>query len=391
MRLVDHNTAASSYEVSPSTPAVPTLKASAKALISAKTKETDTDNVSGKSILSAPGDVLGLANYASDDDEDDDIQKFGAPNSRRSTIHQPLTTKKLPDDLSVVGNGCSLAETKENHKNKLNGESRPGRMSPNGTSSNHSAVVSELNNNVSGRESMHSTLRSRYSSKTQFLADETKNNGEYVVDGTDVFVPKDNVEEKVVMKADPPVENVSAKKSTLDDNKGKETRSEPDKNESKRSSAGKEFFKEAEGDRTHVRADESHWRQDERKVKKEKTDDRNGSKEKVKEQSLKSGEKSKDADSKKRSSHPDDKEGRKETEKDRRTSGKEDNGRKRDRTKDEKGERSRHKLASDSSKHKRHRSSSVGSRGRNSKNQAVVSRTNDSSDESSDDSRRFVL
>ncbi|KAA8529630.1 hypothetical protein F0562_034270 [Nyssa sinensis] len=108
----------------------------------------------------------------------------------------------------------------------------------------------------------------------------------------------------------------------------------------------------------------------------------------MKEPGIKSGEKAKESDSRKKSTHPDGKEDRKETERDRRASAKEYSNRKRERGKDEKGERSRHKHSSESSRHKRHRSSSVGSRGRNSKDNSVVSHANDSSDEASDDSRR---
>ncbi|KAF2301673.1 hypothetical protein GH714_028608 [Hevea brasiliensis] len=114
-------------------------------------------------------------------------------------------------------------------------------------------------------------------------------------------------------------------------------------------------------------------------LRKEKTDNQNGSKERMKERGDRTGENAKESESRKRSSHLDVKEDRKEAEKLQRSSAKEDN-RKRGRVKDKEEDRASIN-ASDSSRHKRRRSSSTSSRGRNSKD-------NDSSAEVSDDSKR---
>lgn len=373
---MDHNNASLNHEVSPSAPEVPTPKASAKVLITARPSETESDDTR-KSTLSAPGDLLGLASYASDDDEDDENQNIGVPNSKRNSIHQSSTTKMLPDDLSIVENDLSAAEAIENRNNNFVSES-DGRMYPNGSSGNY-RPDNEFNNNGPGKESSHGTLRSRKSSKTDLSPD-----GVEVVNRADTFMSKDNI--KGLVKTDLSTENVGSKKVTSGDTEVREDRKKTD--DKRRSSAGKYVVKEGGG----VRGDESRRRLEERKVKKEKTDDHDESKEKSKEQDSKSVEKSLDLDSsKRRSSHRDDKD-IKQTEKDRRSRGKDGNERKRDGTRDEKGERTRDKLTSDSSKHKRHRSPSVGSRGRNSKNHTVAGLTKHSSDdESSEDSRRFVL
>ncbi|KAL7196923.1 hypothetical protein ACSBR1_036856 [Camellia fascicularis] len=379
----DQNVVAPKPKLLPSVPSVPTPKASAKVLIPTKANGTKNEDDSGKSTSSTPGDLLGLASYASDDDEDDE-----------NTVHQRPSTRKLSEDKHPVENDSSQAETEEHSKSLRNVEGDASRMVSNGATIRHGSVVNDLSDNRTGRGSSDGNVRSRYSSKMVSGATEGEDNfdGEKRLENADASRPNRSVGEKV-MKTELPL---VAKKSATDDSQGRETRNKQDKNdklETKRSSAGKDIVKEADSskDRTDEREDENRRRQDERHAKKERTDDRNGSKEKMKEQGGKSREKAKESDSRKRSIHPDVKEDRKEKERDRRATAEEDSNRRRERTKDEKGERSRHKLAGESSRHKRRRSSSVGSRGRSSKDNSVVSHANDSSDESSDDSKSRKL
>lgn len=347
--LVDNNDASLYHEASPSAPEVPTPTASAKVLITAQPSATESD-VSRILKLSAPGDLLGLASYASDDDEDDEIQNTVVPNSKRNTMHQSSTTKMLSDDLFVDGNDLSAAKAKENLIYNFVPES-DGRMYPNGSSGNY-RPNNELNNNGSGGESSR---------------------GVEVVNKADISMSKENIKGLVQTEL-----SGGSKKVTSGDTEVREDRKKTD--DKGRSSEGKYI----------VRGDESHRRQDERKVKKEKTDDCDELKEKSKEQGLRSAEKPMDPDSKRRSGHRDDKD--KQTDKDRRTKGKEGNERKRHGTRDEKGERTRDKPTSDLNRHKRYRSPSVDGRGRDKKNHIEVGRTNNSSDdESSEESRRFVL
>ncbi|KAL8157035.1 uncharacterized protein LOC141671984 isoform X2 [Apium graveolens] len=341
---VENNDASSYHEASPSAPEVPTPKASAKVLITAQPSATESE-VSRISKLSVPGDLLGLASYASDDDEDDEIQNTVVPNSKRNTMQQSSTTKMLSEDLFVDGNDLSAVK-EENLINNFVSES-DGRMYPNGSSGNH-RPNNELNNNGSGRESSR---------------------GVEIVNKADISLSKENIKGLITELS------AGSKKVTSGDTEVREDRKKTD--DKVRSSEGKYI----------ARGDESRRRQDERKVKKEKTDDYDELKEKLKEQGIKSAEESMDPDSKRRSGHRDDKE--KQIENDRRSKGKEGNERKIHETRDEKGERTRDKPTSDLSRHKRYRSPSVDSRGRDKKNHIEVGRTNNSSDdESSEESRR---
>uniref|UniRef100_A0A5B7B1H3 Uncharacterized protein n=1 Tax=Davidia involucrata TaxID=16924 RepID=A0A5B7B1H3_DAVIN len=392
---VDHNVVASNHKVSPSTPAVPTPKASAKVLIPVKARETDNEDVSEKSTSSSAGDVLGLASYASDDNEDDEIQSSSMPNSKKNTVHQQPSIRKLSEDMHTVENCSSQAETEQNSKGYANVKSNTSSRSLNGATLHHGAAVSVLINNMASRESAHGNVQSKHSSKTVsgIGEDETDADSQKMLDGSDASKSKESIGEKIVIKTEVPDESVHVKKPMTDNSQGRETRNKPDKNdrhETNKNSASKYLVKEVESvkNRTDGKGDENRTRHDERHVRKERTDDRNGLKERTKEPGVKSGEKAKESDSRKKSTHPDGKEDRKEAERDRTASAKEDKNRKRERAKDEKGERSRHKLSSESSRHKRRRSPSVGSRGRNSKDNSVVSHANESSDEASDDSRR---
>ncbi|KAK1385179.1 hypothetical protein POM88_022914 [Heracleum sosnowskyi] len=338
------------HETSTPAPSVPIPKASAKVFIAAKPGEDDLDDPR-KSTLSAPGDFLGLGSYATDDDDEaDDIQNIHVLNSKRNTIHQPSTNKIHSDNISVAGNDLSVANTKDTYKNNSVLESHPGIMYPNG-SSDKFKPDNKPTNRGSGKEYTHDTLGPINSFKTSILPDDRGvTNGVEVVSKADISMLKDNIE-KAGTKTELSVESVGAKgtsdNNNNNNNKAGEARNKSVKNDryDRKGSPGKVGVKEARDDRGYVGGYESSRRQEERKVKKEMTDDHDSSK-----------EQSVDADSKRRSSHRDKKE-IVETEKDGRTRGKEGYERKRDGTKDERGERSRDK---DSSRHKRRRSSSVG-------------------------------
>ncbi|XAR48103.1 hypothetical protein NMG60_11030816 [Bertholletia excelsa] len=351
---VDQNIVAPNQKPAPPAQAVSTPKAFAKVIIPAKVKATETEDESGKSTSSSPGDVLGLASYASDDEDDD------------NTVHQQPSKRKLSEDKYKINNGNSLAETEGHIKGLRNTEGRE-----------------QSDHNVGSRHD--------YKSASKIVESEDSIDGDKKLEGADDFKTSCSAED--TLKKTEQLEDTAIKKPLADDSQGRETRYKHDKDdrrETKRSSSGKDMMKEFDigKDKTGERENESHRRQDEKHAKKERTDEKNGSRDKSKDQGGKSGEKVKESESKKKSTHPDGKEDRKEKERDRRGNAKEDSDRRKERTKDDKGERSKYKLSSESSRHKRRRSSSAGSRGRSSKDNSVINDAGDSSDESSDTSKR---
>ncbi|KAL4638946.1 hypothetical protein ACB092_03G182700 [Castanea dentata] len=361
---VDQNTVTYNHKVSPSShPAVPVPKPSAKVLIPTLAKDFDNKSVGEKSSTSSPGNILGLANYASDDDDgDDEIKSSSVPNS--NPVLQQSSIEKLSEDAyGATENGISKVELKEDNRSQKTKES------------NNGDTISEMNNNRVDRDMGHS-----YSSKVVSEdTDDRINVGGKMLDGTNSSRSKNTAG---VMESEHSGEYVNVKRSSTDDPHHSETRRKLDKSdrhESKKSS-GKDGSK--------IRADENgdeRRRQNERHSRRGKEDD--GSKERKKDQSSKPGEKTKDSESRKRSDRLEVKDDRKETERLHRASAKEDTKRKQECRTDEEEDRSRHKNASESSRHKRRRSSSISSKGRNSKDNSV-SHANDSSDDASDNSKR---
>jgi len=381
---VDQKTVASNHKELPSSrPAVPAPKASAKVLIPTLAKDSDTKSDSEKSSSSSPGDILGLANYASDDDNgDDEIRSSSLPNS-----NQQSSIKKLSEDThDAAENGISKVELQKDSRSQKNMESGMGKTSSIESKNNNGATISELNDNRVDRDLGHA-----YSSK---LVSEDSNDGITVsgkiLDGTSASRSKNNVG---LMESELPGEYVTDKKTSSNDPQRSETRMKLDKNdrhESKKSS-GKDV-REGDSNKTWAddNGDEKRRRRDERHPRKEKGDDWNGSKDRMKEQSFEPRVKEKQSESRKSSDLLDVKEDRKETERLHRARTKEDTSRKREHRKDEEEDTSRHKIASESSRHKKRRSSSISSKGRNSKDTSV-SHANDSSDEASDDSKRLTI
>ncbi|CAA2973832.1 Hypothetical predicted protein [Olea europaea subsp. europaea] len=366
---VDHNTDLSNHEVLPSTPAGSTTKASAKILVPTKTKGIVSQVASEKSA--AAGDVLGLASYASDDDED--IQSSGKLESKENSSHEQSISSKLFIGTPAVQHGGSKEEAVEHSNILANAETDgTGKTKANTVDANLGAASTDLNDDRAAREL--ATIDNQRSSETESGAAEDEMRHVY-----DTSKSKETVIEKAVETVERQDRNSDARKSNRDDSPSRRTRRRSDNNDridNKKNYTGKdddrlvESFKE----RMDKKGDEPRRRHEERHARNEKTDDRNGSKDEVKGLG-RSREKVKDSESRKR--HPDrDK-----------SSGKEDNER-RERTKDGLRERSRHKNGSESSRHKRRRSSSVDGRGRESKDKSVVSHANGSSDESLDDSKR---
>ncbi|XVE92351.1 hypothetical protein REPUB_Repub01dG0089500 [Reevesia pubescens] len=372
---VDHNAVASNHKVSPSSASVPTPKASASVLVPGKAKEPDTARVGEKSSSSSLGNVLGLANYSSEDeDEDDEIQSSRMPDSRRNAAVAQSSTKKLSQDHNVSENGNSQVVLDEHS----------------GVEKNFGSDVRRSKNNcdTTTDNSADRNHEKSFSSKV-VSGDEINFNSGKLQDGNNGSGMSYTLGERLIKKSDSELPDKDiGKKSTKSESQGRETRVKSyknDRHESRKSSFGNDpgSGREFEGSRSREdeKGDENRLREDGR-LRKQKKEDQNCSKERVKEP--KTGEKAKESDSRKRSK--DAKDDKKDTEGSHRASAKE-NDRKRERKKEE--DRSRHKRGSDSSRHKRRRSSSISRRGRNSKDSSG-GHANDSSDDASDGSKRKV-
>lgn len=352
---------------------MPLTKATAKVIIPAKANESENEGIGVKSSSSLPGDVLGLANYATDDeddDEDDEIQGSKVPNSKKKVSLQHINDAKPSEDgHSVAANDkSSFVQPEEQSSSQTKVESGPIKTSSIESKYGDSNAIADFSC------SKNQKVESNGDGNT---LDETSRSKDFIG----------------IVKSELPEDNVNLKKISKDDSQGKETRKKPDKNdhEGRNSSFGKKSHKEVESGkiRKDEKGDDIRRRQDERHPRKEKTDERNGSKDRNKELSGKHGEKVKESESKRRSSNLDVKEDRKEPERQHKASAKDEVNRKREHAKDKDDDRSRQKLGSDSSRHKRRRSSSISSRGRNKDN--LVNRANDSSSEASDDSKRCTI
>ncbi|KAJ4974712.1 hypothetical protein NE237_007886 [Protea cynaroides] len=372
---VNRGSSPQDHKVLPSSPAVPTLVASAKGLLPVKAKEAEDDDVSGKSSSSPPGDVLGLASYASDDD--DENQSSSVPESKQTnTQHQQLTNGKLAEDVrDSVKNGSSKIEGPTGGRMDIESDQK-------GTGQ-HEALENGLGGVLDHENDGTSAVR-------VVGEDKINTDGEKMVH-SDAFESKDAVGGRETMKPEQLPVKSNSKKSVANDFHGGEARNKSDKSHGHdgRGSVGKDFVKEGETNKTktHDKHPDSAdtKRRDERHARKEKADNRSALKERLKDRGAKSDEKARESDSRK-SSHVNSKDDRKETEKTRRASGKEDSNRKKERARDERGDRSKPKTERDSSRHKRRRSSSVSSRGRNSKDISVGVHYSDSSDEVSEGS-----
>ncbi|KAJ6430398.1 hypothetical protein OIU84_021737 [Salix udensis] len=357
---VEHQPVTSNQKVpSPSSQATSTPKASAKVLVPVKTKESENEDVNEKSSSSSPGNVLGLANYASD--EDDEIESSSISNSRENRVPQLLAIPESAEDMTdAAENGNSQVELGKN-SGVTNLEGDLSKTCTVGSDNKINGAFSELS------EHAHSKVVSGVRHV------EISVNGEKLLESNDKAVPKATIRENSIMKSERIGESVNVEKSVMDYSQARDTRVRPDQ-DSRHESRSSGSIPDEKGDDGHKKHDTKH-------SSKEKTDDLNGSKGKRRERKDKAGESAKESESRRRSSHPEVKEDGKDVEKLNRSSVKEDATRKRDHAKEKEEDRARHKPTSESNKHKRTHSSSISGRGRNSKD-------NDSSDEASDDSKR---
>ncbi|KAF9677876.1 hypothetical protein SADUNF_Sadunf08G0153300 [Salix dunnii] len=356
---VEHQPVASNQKVtSPSRQNISTPKASAKVLVPVKTKESENEDVNEKSSSSSPGNVLGLANYASD--EDDEIESSSISNSRENPVPQLLVIPESAEDMNDAAENSNPQVESRKNSGVTNLEGDLSKICSVGSDNRINGAFSELS------EHAHSKVVSGVRHV------EISVNGEKLLESNNKAVPKATIRENAKMKSERIGESVNVEKSVMDYSQARDTRVRPDKDSRHESRSS--------GSMADEKGDDGHRRHDTKHSSKEKADDLNGSKEKKRERKDKTGESAKETDSR-RSSHLEVKEDRKDEEKLNRSSVKEDATRKRDHTKEKEEDRARHKPISDSNKHKRTRSSSISSRGRNSKD-------NDSSDEASDDSKR---
>ncbi|KAG4924517.1 hypothetical protein JHK87_050057 [Glycine soja] len=350
---VGHKVATSNHKASASPPSATVPKASAKVLVPIKEK-VENEDTSENSNSSSPGDVLGLGNYGSDaDDGDNEIESSSVPTPARDAAYQSGIKKPLSDRHDLPVNGIAqLDEHDRSETNLMNNQvktiSLPSRSS-------NDAATDLLHDDKVTKESNHS-----HSSKvvTEDLKDNGLNSIERSLDRFNGFSSKDS---SGVSRSELPGKNISVEKAT-DDLSGRESRKKSEKNDRPdRSTSEKDF-------------------------KREKTDYGSEAKERVKEHSLRHGEKAKESDSRKRSSHVDVKDDKKEAEKSHRGSATDDTSRKREHAKDKGEHKSRQKDASNHDRHRRRRSSSVSSRGRTKKDR--INHADDSSGEGSDGSKR---
>lgn len=358
----------SNHRILPSAPSVSTPKASAKVLIPTKAKGSDNEDASEKSTSGSAGDILGLANYASD--EEDEIQNPGKQNSNEGP------SKPMEGD-SIIENGGS-------------GEQRNEKMDASNTARKSPASVANFlsNDNMAAKE--FASADGQHSSKR--LSGVVENEYQH---GHNTSKSSNSLTEKAVERNDIPDGSFESHRWMSNDSRLQNTRNGSDKNdelENKKSSMKKEHRdSESSKGRLDKRRDEEHRRHEERRARTDRNDYHDNFKDKAKDKG-KTDEKAKNSESRKRLSPSDDNEGTIETHKDKRSSSKKDNDEKRkERTGDERKERSRHKSGVESSRHKRRRSSSVSARDRGTKENPVVTRANDSSDESSDDSKRYFV
>ncbi|TYK15644.1 transcription elongation regulator 1-like isoform X1 [Cucumis melo var. makuwa] len=331
--------------VSSSTLPVSTPKGSAKILIPIKVQESDNDDASEKSNSSSPGDVLGLGNYASDDEKNDDrdgeSQSSNVQGSNIKANMEPSSPKRnLRDTQDAVKNPSSQENVIEHSGNHTTNDINDGS-----TSSANEMSKSTGSNKLNGNrvdEEMGQEHSLKPSSKG--LKDNEKRLGDGTASGT-----KDNLG----MVSEQHGKNFSGKKGSKD-SPDWETKIKPHKSGKQESASGsslKDGVKE-EGEvktRTSEKADEIRRKQEHRHRRKEEKDDQHLQKENLKDQGVKTGEKGK-VDSRHRSTHHNSKEEKRE-DKLLRVSTKDDTDRKRDYAKDEEG-RTRQKISSDSSRHK---------------------------------------
>ncbi|KAK8470815.1 hypothetical protein PHAVU_003G065200 [Phaseolus vulgaris] len=375
-----HKVVIPNHKASASPPSATVPKASAKVLVPVKEK-VENNGATEKSNSSSPGDVLGLGNYGSDaDDEDNEIESSSVPTPAKDAAYQSEIKQHLSDTHDVSVNGISQFDEHSRYEtNFVNAQvktiSLPSR------SSNDSASDQLHDDKV--------TRASDLSHSSKVVSVDLRDNGlDAIQRSHDRFNGFSSKESSGIPRSELPGKNIVVEKST-DDHSGRESRRKSEKNDlPDRNTSEKDFVKEVHSSKTRIdeKGYENHRRKDERNHKREKTDYGSEAKERVKEHNFRHGEKAKESESRKRSSHVDVKDDKREAEKSHRGSATDDTSRKREHTKDKGEHKSRQKDQSNHDRHRRRRSSSVSSRGRTNKDR--TEHAGNSSGEGSDGSKR---
>ncbi|XP_019423171.1 PREDICTED: uncharacterized protein LOC109332624 isoform X2 [Lupinus angustifolius] len=368
---VGHSAATSDHKSSASPPSGPVPKASAKVLVPVKAKELENDSAGEKSNSSSPGDVLGLGNYGSDaDDGDDEIKSSSEPDPLKDVAYH-----------SGINSSLELEEHSRSQTNLVNSVVKTSSLSQPNRS--NGGAIDQL-------DADKVTIESDHSHSSKVVSKDSKDSDLHTFErSNDRFNGFSTKDASGIQKSELSGKNVGLEKAT-DNHPGREGKIISEKHDRHdRSYSEKDFVKEIQSSqtRTDEKGNENHRRKDERHQKKEKSDSISEAKERVKEHSLRHGEKVKESESRKRSFHADVKDDKKEAVKPNRDSVIEDNSRKKEPRKDKGEHKSRQKDGSNPDRHKRRRSSSVSSRGRTRKDRAV-NYASDSSGEGSDGSKR---
>ncbi|BAT74724.1 hypothetical protein VIGAN_01245500 [Vigna angularis var. angularis] len=355
---VGHKVVTSNHKAPASPPSVTVPKASAKVLVPVK-ERVENDGSSEKSNSSSPGDVLGLGNYGSDaDDEDNEIESSSVPTPAKDAAYQSGIKQPLADTHDVSVNGISqLPEHSRYETNYVNAQIK----------------TTSLPSNDSASDQLHDdkvTRASDLSHSSKVVPEDLRDNRlDAIQRSHDRFNGFSSKDTSGIPRSELLGKSIGGEKAT-DDHSGRESRRKSEKNERPdRNTSEKDFVKEVNSSKTRIdeKGHENHRRKDERNHKREKADYGSESKERVKEHHFRHWEKAKESDSRKRSSHVDVKDDKREVEKSHRGSTTDDTSRKREHTKDKGEHKSRQKDASNPDRHRRRRSSSVSSRGRTNK------------------------
>ncbi|XP_010909899.2 uncharacterized protein [Elaeis guineensis] len=385
-------------------PAASTPKMSAKVLVPAEKSNRSVDSTGENSSPSSPGgDLLGLANYASDDDDDVDDCVGDDRETQSSNLlssgmvtdasHQQETSGRVSTSvLERVEKGNALVNKEKPSENVHSIESQRYRTYPNGSPPNLRARDSE------GNSVMHHASSS----------DNNLHGCEQASDGMahigDAQMP---VESRKIFQFSPggtfslQSNDKAGKDSTVDDARNrKSARGEGHVRESKsilsnhghpeKRSNSEYPVKDPKGgeDKTILEtpgAKDFTSHEVREKMKKEKRDNIE-----EKAQDRGAGGKMKESDSRSSSKHSSSRDDRKDVTKDKRKNDKEDCGKKREQIRDEKEDRSTRGMK-DEVRYKARRPPSPSSRVRNSKENSLHGYGNLSSDDRSDNSKKRKL
>lgn len=301
------------------------------------------------------------------------------PTPAKDAAYQSGIKQPLPDTHDVSVNGISqLHERSRYETNFVNAQVK----------------AMSIPSNDSASDQLHDdkvTRVSDLSHSSKVVSEDLRDNGlDAIQRSHDRFNGFSSKDTSGIPRSELPGKNIGVEKAT-DDHSGRESRRKSEKNERPdRNTSEKDFVKELNSSKTRIdeKGHENHKRKDERNHKREKADYGSEAKERVKEHHFRHGEKAKESDSRKRSSHVDVKDDKREAEKSHRGSTTDDTSRKREHTKDKGEHKSRQKDASNPDRHRRRRSSSVSSRGRT--NRDRVDHAGNSS-EGSDVSKRSIV